>query len=261
MHYCGWDRVERLRESGTMETSTFIALSRQTALRRQMDVVANNIANMSTTGFKGERMMFVEHLVKSQGGERILGDKISYVRDIATMRDLSAGPLEQTGNPLDVAIEDEGYFVIQSDSGNRYTRNGRFQLDESGQLVTASGGSVLSDGGQPFFFAPGDTKISIARDGTVSTQNGDLGRIAVVNFANEHQLRPGAGGLYSTEAAPQPLENPGLVQGMLEGSNIQPVVEMARMIEVHRTYDGVKGFIEKEDERMRRMIRDMGQVA
>ena len=118
-----------------METPTLGALSRQTTLRRQMDIVANNnIANMNTSGYKGERMMFVEHLVKSRGGERILGDKVSYVRDIATMRDLSNGPLEQTGN-LGVALEEEGYFVVQTDTGNNYTRNGRFKLDEGGQLA------------------------------------------------------------------------------------------------------------------------------
>jgi len=244
-----------------METTTFIALSRQSSLRRQMDVVANNIANMNTTGFKGERMMFVEHLVKSKGGERILGDKVSYTRDIATMRDLSPGALEHTGNPLDVAIEGDGYFVVQTDAGNRYTRNGRFQLDEDGQLVNAAGHPVLSDGGAPFFFAPGDTKITISNDGSVSTQNGDVGRISVMGFENQHQLRPGAGGLYATEVVPQPVEKVKLTQGMLESSNIQPVVEMARMIEVHRKYEGVKGFLEKEDERMKKMIRDLSEVA
>ena len=113
-----------------MENTSFIALSRQSALRRQMDVVANNVANMNTAGFKGERMMFVEHLVKSKGGEKILGDRLSYVRDISTMRDLSDGPLEKTGNPLDLAITGDGYFMVQTDVGNQYTRNGRFQLDE-----------------------------------------------------------------------------------------------------------------------------------
>lgn len=244
-----------------METPTLVALSRQTTLRRHMDIVANNIANMNTSGFKGESMMFVEHVVKSKGGERIFGDKIAYVRDIATMRDLSNGTLEQTGNPLDLALEGEGYFVIETDTGNNYTRNGHFQLDDGGQLVTTSGNPVLSDGGAPFFFAPGDTKISIARDGTVSTQNGVLGRITVVNFENEHKMRPVANGLFSADDAPTPVERPAMAQGMLEDSNIQPVIEMARMIEVHRAYDAVKGFIEKEDERMRAMIRDLPTVS
>jgi flagellar basal-body rod protein FlgF len=244
-----------------MESTTFIALSRQTTLRRQMDVVANNIANMNTSGFKGERMMFVEHLMKSKGGEKILGDKISYVRDISTMRDLSEGPLEQTGNPLDLAITGDGYFTIQTETGNRYTRNGRFQLDEGGQLVNQSGQPVLSDGGQPFFFTPGEGKISIGGDGTVSTANGDLGRIGIVSFDNQHQLRPGAGGLFATEAEAKPVEKPSLVQGMLEGSNIQPVVEMSRLIAVQRTYEGVRSFIDREDERMRKMIKDLSEVA
>ena len=243
-----------------MENTSFIALSRQSALRRQMDVVANNVANMNTAGFKGERMMFVEHLVKSKGGEKILGDRLSYVRDISTMRDLSDGPLEKTGNPLDLAITGDGYFMVQTDVGNQYTRNGRFQLDEGGQLVTQAGDPVLSDGGQPFFFAPGDSKISVGRDGTVSTTNGALGRIAVVSFDNQHQLRPGAGGMYTTEAEAKPVERPAVVQGMLEGSNIQPVAEMSRLIEVQRTYEGVRNFLEKEDERMRKMMRDLSEV-
>lgn len=226
-----------------------------------MDVVANNIANMNTAGFKGERMMFVEHLVKSKGGEQTLGDKLSYVRDIATMRDLSDGPLEQTGNSLDLAIAGDGYFTIQTDTGNRYTRNGRFQLDEGGQLVNQAGQPVLSDGGQPFFIAPGDGKISVGPDGTISTANGELGRVAVVTFENQHQLRPGAGGLFATEAEATPVEKPKVVQGMLEGSNIQPVVEMSRLIEVQRTYEGVRNFLEKEDERMRKMIKDLSEVA
>jgi len=244
-----------------LETTTYIALSRQTTLRRQMDVVANNIANMNTHGFKGERMMFVEHLVKSRGGEKILGEKLSYVRDISTMRDISDGPLEQTGNPLDLAISGKGYFVIQTDTGNHYTRNGRFQIDESGQLVNKSGQSVLSDNGQPFFLAPGDGEITVGPDGTVSTNNGNLGKISVVTFNNEQELRPGASGLFSTEAEAQPVENPTVMQGMLEGSNIQPVVEMSRLIHVQRSYDGVKGFLEREDERMRRMVRDLAEVS
>ncbi len=244
-----------------METTTFIALSRQATLRRQMDVVANNIANMNTSGFKGERMMFVEHLVKSRGGEKILGEKLSYVRDISTMRDLSEGPLEQTGNPLDVAIAGEGYFTIQTDTGNRYTRNGRFKLDEGGQLVNQAGQPVLSDGGQPFFFAPGDGMPTIGPDGTIATKNGQLGRLAVVTFENQHRLRPGAGGLFATEAEAKPVEKPRVQQGMLEGSNVQPIVEMSRLIEVQRTYEGVRNFLDKEDERMRRMIKDLAEVA
>ncbi len=243
-----------------MEAASYVALSRQSGLRRQMDIVANNLANMSTSGFKGEKMMFVEHLVKSKGGHKPISERIAYVRDIATLRDHSEGPIETTGNPLDLAISGEGFFTIQTDQGDRYTRNGRFQLDQGGQLVNQQGFPVLAEGGQPIFFAPGDTNISIARDGTVATDNGDLGKLSLVSFENPQEMRPGAGGLFATEAAPQAVENPNIQQGMLEGSNVLPIIEMSRMIDVHRTYDNVKKFIEREDDRMRQMVRDMAKV-
>ena len=126
-----------------METTTLIALSRQGGLRRQLDIVANNIANTHTNGFKAERVMFVEHLVKSPGGQRLLGRKLAYVRDIATLVDFSEGPVEGTGNPLDLAITGEGFFVVQTEDGERYTRNGRFKLDDGGQLVNQNGESLL----------------------------------------------------------------------------------------------------------------------
>ncbi len=244
-----------------METTTLIALSRQGGLRRQLDVVANNIANMNTTGFKGERMMFVEHLVKSQESGKLLGTKLSFARDIATMLDVSEGPMETTGNPLDLAITGEGYFVIQTENGERYTRNGRFKLDDGGQLVNQNGEPVLSIGGQPFFLSPEDTEISISKDGTISTNNGDLGQIRVVTFDNQQLLERSAVGLFSSEAPPKDVQESEIVQGMLEGSNVQPIFEMARMIDIHRTYDGVRSFIEREDERIRNMIRQMGQAA
>lgn len=244
-----------------METSTLIALSRQDALRRQMDIVANNIANMNTSGFKGERMMFVEHLVKSKGGQALLGAKLSYVRDIATMTDDSDGPLTRTGNPLDVAINGDGFFTVQTPNGERYTRNGHFKLDNGGQLVNQNGQPVLSDAGQPFFLAPEDTEVTISRDGTVSTNNGDLGKLGVVTFENPQQLRRAAGGLFSSDIAPTPADRPVITQGMLEGSNVKPIFEMAHMIEVHRKYDGVRTFIDREDERLRNMIKEMGQTA
>lgn len=243
-----------------METTTLIALSRQSGLQRQLDIVANNIANMNTTGFKGEKMMFVEHLVKSRGGESLLGSKLSFVRDIATMTDFTEGPMEKTGNPLDLAISSEGFFVVQTEDGERYTRNGRFQLDDGGQLVNQNGEPVLSTGNQPFFLGPEDTEIAISRDGTVSTNNGDLGRLRLVKFDNPQQLKRSAGGLFSSEEPPRDVESPDIVQGMLEGANIQPIFEMARMIDIHRTYDGVRSLIEKEDQRIRQMIREMGQT-
>jgi flagellar basal-body rod protein FlgF len=244
-----------------METSTLIALSRQGGLRRQMDIVANNLANMNTTGFKGEKMMFVEHLVRSRGDGRQSRPKLAFARDIATFRDVTEGPLEKTGNPLDMAVSGEGFFVIQAGQGNSYTRNGRFKLDDGGQLVNQSGQPVLSNSGQPFFFGPEDTNISVAKDGTISTINGELGKLAIVRFERPQALKPNAAGQFTTRELPTDVEAPNVAQGVLEGSNVLPIIEMASMIEVHRTYEGVKNFIEKEDDRIKQMIRGMGEAA
>ncbi len=242
-----------------MENTLFVALSRQVTVRRQMDVVANNIANMNTTGFKGEKMMFVEHLVRSKGSGSVLGDKLSYVRDIATLRDTSRGDLKQTGNPLDLAIAEDGYFAIQGRTGEQYTRNGRFQLDATGQLVNDNGDSVLSSSGQPFFFGPTDTQITVAGDGTVSTENGTLGRLRVVKFESELSLQQAGSVLFNAGAGnpPQDVEFPKVMQGALESSNVQPILELTRMIEVQRSYDGAKSLIDKEDERQKTMIREL----
>ncbi len=162
-----------------MENTSLIALSRQDTLRRHLNIIANNLANMNTTGFKAKKMMFIEHLTRGEGGGSIARQSISFVRDIATMRDTAAGTLKETGNPLDMTIRGPGYFVVETEDGERYTRNGHFQLDEAGRLVAKGGHPVLSDSGQPFFFSPEDSEIKVAPDGTVSTENGELGRIRV----------------------------------------------------------------------------------
>ena len=244
-----------------METSSLIAVSKQAVIRRSLSVIANNLANMNTTGYKGEKMMFVEHLVRSPGGTKIGGDKLAFVRDIATARDLSEGTFKKTENPLDLAIHGDGFFVISTPGGDRYTRNGNFQIGNDGQLVTRNGDSVLSDSGAPFFLSPDDTSIEIDSNGTLSTENGELGKIAVVNFADRRDLQLVNGGLYSTTQQATPVEEAKVAQGMLEGSNVQPIVEITRMIEVHRAYEGTKMFIQKEDERLKNMVKEYARVA
>ncbi len=243
-----------------METTSIIAVSKQAVIRRSMSVIANNLANMNTTGYKGEKMMFVEHVVRSAGGIKIGGDKLAFVRDIATARDVSEGAFKKTGNPLDLAIHGDGFFVIGAPGGERYTRNGNFQIGSDGQLVTRNGDPVLSDSGAPFFLSPDDVHIEIDSGGILSTENGELGKIAVVNFANKREMRMVADGLYSSRQQATPTEEAIVSQGMLEGSNVNPIVEMTRMIEVHRAYEGTKSFIQKEDERLKNMIKEYSRV-
>jgi len=237
-----------------MENGILVALSRQAGLRRQLDIVANNVANLDTTAFKGESLMFVEHMVRTAEHGQKLGEPIAFVRDVASVRDLSEGTLKETGNDLDVAISGDGYFAVQTPFGARYTRDGHFRLDEQGQLVTAHGIPLETQSGTPITLSPQDTQIVIARDGTVSSEIGPLDKLKVVRFERPQDLQAVEGGLLQTEDSPQDVTAPVLVQGKLEGSNVQPVLEMARLIEVHRSYEQVSSLVDREDDRLRKML-------
>jgi flagellar basal-body rod protein FlgF len=237
-----------------METTLLVALSRQGALRRQMDVVANNLANMNTNGFKAERMLFTDHVVRS-GGASGPSAPIAFVRDIATVRDDSPGRSEPTGNPLDLAIQGEGYFVVEGAGGELlYSRNGRLQLDGEGRLVTAEGTPVLTTADTPVLLGETDTEITVARDGTLSSENGELGKLRVVSFEAEAALLPMGGSLLSTEAQPVDVAAPVVEQGMLERSNVEPILEMEKMIRVERAYASVRDLINREDDRLKQML-------
>lgn len=236
-----------------MENTLFIALSRQATLRREMTSVANNIANMNTPAYKGEKMMFVEHLVRSKGGERIMGDKLAFVRDLAQYRDLSEGTFSETGNPLDLAIHGDGYFTVSTENGNRYTRNGHFQLNADGVVVTSDGHPVLMDDGSEIQTDPGNSRIEISRSGMIYTDAGEIGKLAITKFENEQELMMVSSTLFSSEQTGTQVEVPDVFQGRLEGSNVQPIIEMTRMIEVHRSYNRAKDMIDKEDDRIKKM--------
>lgn len=213
-----------------------------------MDVIANNIANLGTAGFKRESIVFSEYLMPKAEMD-MSGDSrdLSYVEDFATIHDHSAGPVEQTGNEFDVAVEGDGYLVVQTPDGERYTRNGQFKLDATGQLVTSEGFPVLGDGG-PITFAENETDVSIATDGTISTSVGQKGRLRLVAFDDPRALRPVGASTFETDEAPQPAETAKLRQGVYEKSNVQPVTEITRMIEVQRAYESVARMMARDDE-------------
>jgi flagellar basal-body rod protein FlgF len=237
-----------------MENSLLIALSRQTTLKREMATVANNIANMNTHAYKRESMMFDDFLMRSEGGERIMGDKLMFVRDVAQYRDLAEGTFEETGNPLDVAIHGEGYFMVQTPAGERYTRNGHFELSNEGVVVTTDGHPVLTEDGDQIEIDATNSRIEISNTGTITTDAGPIGKLAVVEFQNPQFLDKVSNTLYTSDQAGQQVEMPHVVQGKLELSNVQPIIEMTRMIDVHRSYEKAKDLITKEDERMRKAL-------
>ena len=152
--------------------------------------------------------------------------------------------------------------MVRDQGGNEfYTRNGQFRLDTTGQVVNQQGYALIAEGGQPIIFSPEDSEINISRDGTISTENGQLGTLQIVQFANPQDMERTSGALFTSQLPPQPVEDPDISQGALEGSNVEPIMEMARMIELHRSYESAKSFIEREDERERSMIRDLVREA
>jgi flagellar basal-body rod protein FlgF len=238
-----------------MQAATYIALSNQMALLRKMDVVANNLANASTPSFKAEHMLFAEYLDKKGSAP------ISFVQDFGTSRDTSQGPISSTGNPLDVALEGAGYLKIDTALGARYTRNGRLQLDSNGTLVTSDGNSVLGSGDQPISLPTNAKSITITRDGTISTDQGEAGQIEVLKFDDERVLEPASGGLYVTEAQPTPASDTAVLQGMVEGSNVQPIIEMTRLMKISQSYSSAKDLMDSENTRITTALDKLGKVA
>jgi len=237
-----------------MENTLLIALSRQTTLRREMTSVANNIANMNTHAYKRESMMFDDFLMRSKGGEAIMGDKLKFVRDVSQYRDLSEGSLEETGNSLDVAIHGDGYFVVETPQGNRYTRNGHFQLNNEGIVVTSDGHPVLTEEGDQISIQANDSRIDISRTGQIYTDGGEIGKLSIVNFENPQFLDKTSSTMYSSDTPGTQVEQPHVIQGKLELSNVQPIIEMTRMIDVHRSYEKAKDLVGKEDERIKKAL-------
>jgi flagellar basal-body rod protein FlgF len=243
-----------------MENALLIGLSRQMAMSRDMATIANNLANMNTTAYKSEAMLF-EQFLMPDASEQSPDKRITFVQDVGQHRDLRDGSLQTTGNPFDIAITGEGFFRVETDQGMRYTRNGNFNLDAEGRLVTSAGDLVLDDAGTPIAFADDETGITIARDGTISTDEGLRGRIAIVTFENSRAMKKAGDSLYETDQPEIAAENIRLVQGALEGSNVQPIVEMTNMIDVMRSYASAQKLIEQADQMRRQAIQQLGNVA
>ncbi len=237
-------------DSADMEIVSNVAASRLVAQQRVMDVIADNIANASTPGFKTERMQFSDWLSKQRGTDVPQGDRsIAYTQDRATWRDLRAGTLTHTNNPFDLGITSDGYFTVRTARGPRLTRDGRFGLMPDGTMANGAGNAVLDNNGQPITLSPADTQITIAGDGTISSENGQLAKVGVVQPTDPMQLAAEGDTLFSSGSTTAPVTSPGLVQGSIEDSNVQPVLEMTRMIDGERQFQFMTQLIQAESDR------------
>jgi flagellar basal-body rod protein FlgF len=246
-----------------MENSLLVGLSRQMVLRREMDVIANNVANINTNGFKARSLRFAEHIQPAARAETFpnADKKVSYVIDRGTPIDLSGGMMERTGNPLDVAVRGDAFFTVQTPNGeNRYTRDGGFEINARGQLVTQSGLRVIGENG-PIEISANETGVRIAEDGTVLTDQGTRGKLSLARFADPRALRNEGGNLFTSTGPAQPAGPTARVEtGVIERSNVKPVLEMSRLVEVQRAYSSVTSMMGRTDELRRDAIRRLADL-
>lgn len=251
-----------------MQNALLVGLSRQMTLERQMDVIANNVANANTNGFKADHSLFEEYLNSNAHEDNFLpaDRRVSYVLDRGTFRNTSQGPLQATKNPLDLAIEGAGFLVVQTAAGERYTREGNLQLNSRGQLVTASGDLVLGNSG-PITFQQTDHDITVSPDGTITVLEGTSrvdtirAKLRLVSFDDPQKLLKQGFNLYDTgSAVAQPDTKSTVLQGFVEKSNVNSVVEMTRMVEVMRAYTQIANMLQQQSDLRKSAIEKLADV-
>ncbi|MCC6718593.1 MAG: flagellar hook-basal body complex protein [Acetobacteraceae bacterium] len=243
-----------------MQNITSIALSRLTAQQRALDVTAGNIANANTPGYRAERLVFSDFLMRARGPDVPRGAEIlTFTQDRASYRDQTPGPVTNTANPLDLALAGDGFFMVQTPTGPRLTRAGHFELNATGNVVNSDGHALLDTAGRPIRLAAADTQITITADGTISTENGRVARIAVVRPADPLRMKPEGGQRFLAEGTPLPVAEPRMIQGAIEQSNVAPVLELTRMMRELREFEFTSKMVQTDATRQQNAIDKLTQ--
>jgi len=238
-----------------MDLAGYVALTRQAGLAKELQSVANNIANLSTTGYRREGVVFAE-MVESLPVE---GNSVAMTAARGRYFDELQGSLDETGGTLDLAIEGEGYFTVMTPAGDRLTRAGAFTRNADGTIVNMDGHPLLDEGGGEIAI-PFETKhVNVSADGTISADGEPVARVGLVTVEDQTKLFREAGVLFRADTAPTPVEEGRVLQGFLEQSNVNPVAELARMVEVQRAYEYGQKLLDSEDDRIRLVVRTLGQ--
>lgn len=238
-----------------MENALYVGLSRQVALQRQMNLVSNNIANVNTPGYRADKMLFEEFI----STPKPTNEDVSMVLDYGQYKDTAAGSMTQTGNPLDIALEGPAFMMVETAEGTKYTRAGNFALNNERELVTSSGNPVLTQGQGKIIIPDNVREIVVTTDGKISTDQGTAGEIGMVEFNNVNNLRSSGDGFYMADngEVANPAQNTKMRQNMLEGSNVQAVLEMTDLIEISRQFQSMQKNLQNEHERQRSTIQKL----
>jgi flagellar basal-body rod protein FlgF len=233
-----------------METASYTTLSRQSGLMRERQVIAKNIANANTTGFRQEGVVFSEYVTSGD-----VGASVSMAQGRVRNTSYAQGTLEQTGGKFDLAIEGDGFFLVNTPNGQRLTRAGAFSPSAEGTLVTPDGHPVLDAGGTPIFIPPQAADLSVAQDGTISTEGRPIGQVGIVMPPDTKMMVREGNLMFRSDAGFEAVEEPKVIQGFVEASNVTPILQVARMGEVQRAYELGQSFMEREDERIRTALK------
>lgn len=236
-----------------MESGIYTTLTRQSGLMREMQVVAHNIANISTTGFRREGVIFSEYVKRMEGGP-----SLSMANGDTRHMDLRQAGTTQTGGVFDFAIQGDGFFLIETPQGQAMTRAGNFTPNAEGELVNPDGHRLLDLGGAPIFVPPDAGGVALSTDGTLSANGQPIAQIGLWQPSDPLQMAHQGGTLFASDGV-EPAAEATILQGFLEESNVNPISEIARMIAVQRAYELGQGFLDKEDERMRGVIQTLGR--
>ncbi len=242
-----------------MENPGYIALSRMVAQQRALDVRAANIANADTPGFKEESVMFSDYLVQQKGMSMTPGSRtVQMVQDRATWRNYQQGQLIKTGNTLDLALRSDGYFTVATPRGQRYTRAGRFTLSPSGQVVDMGGNTLVGTDGRPIIVPPDSANLVVASDGSISSDDGLIGKFRIVQFADQQSMQAEGATLFNTTQQATAMAQPDVLQGTVEGANVQPIVQLTQMMNETRDFEFASQFMDAEGKREQSAIDRIG---
>lgn len=238
-----------------MQSSLYVGLSAQVALQRRLETIAHNVANASTVGFRAEEVKFESFLSTTPP------DPVAFAVPGGTYLSRNAGELVRTDNPLDVAIEGEAWLAIDTPSGRVYTRDGRMRMTEAGELQTLNGFPVLDVGGAPIVVDPNAGPPQIARDGTITQDNRQVGALGLFTIPENAKLaRYGNSGVIPDQPGQPALDfsKTGVAQGFIERANVNPVMEMARLVSVSRAFEAVTKSLTDSEATLGEAIRTLG---